>query len=237
MWYAKPTGGYANTSTEAQSNATNIANLLTADGWSLKAICALLGNATGESGLNPWRWESDYVPTVTEFESWDSTQAMSHGYGLFGFTPASNYINTNNSNTYFNYGYAPNFSNLGGNPNDGQAQTMYFVSTVANNWSHGLFNYYDTEFQNIGVNISDFYYATFNEFKVAQINGVDMTLADCVGAFELCYEKPSATAAANSYQGRVDSATYWYNYFNTNPPTPTPPQSTVRRLPIWMYAF
>lgn len=237
MWYAKPTGGYANTSTEAQTNASNIAGLLVTQGWSLKSVCALLGNATGESGLNPWRWESDDVPTVSQFQSWDSTQEMVHGYGLFGFTPARNYINTNNSNAYTMFGYAPNFADTVGNATDGQAQTLYFVSTVEQNWSHSLFNYYDPEFTNIGIDISTFYYATFNEFKEAKINGVDMSLADCVGAFELCYEKPSASAAASSYQTRVDSATYWYNYFTTNPPTPVYPTLAQHRLPIWMYAF
>lgn len=237
MWYAKPTGGYSTTSDEAKTNATNIANVLTSQGWSVTAIAALLGNATGESGLNPWRWESDYIPSISEFNNWTPQQASSHGYGLFGFTPASNYINANNESRFRIYGYSPNFSNSQGNALDGQAQTMYFVETVQQNWTHNLYSYYEDDFANIGVDISTFYYATFNEFINANINGRDMTLAECVGAFELCYEKPADWAAANSYQSRVDSANYWYQYFTNEPPTPTPPIITRHTLPIWMYLF
>lgn len=237
MWYAKPTGGYANTSNEAQTNARNIANALLFRGWSIKAICALLGNAAGESGLNPWRWEGDSVPTVSEFNNWTPEQATSHGYGLFGFTPASTYINEQNRNTYAANGYAPNFSDAGGSPNDGLAQTLYFVSTVETNWSHSLHDYYYDDFQDIGVNIDDFYYATFDEFKSANIGGQEMSLEDCVGAFELCYEKPADWAAASSYQNRVSAATYWYSLFQDDPPEPVPPIIKRHTLPIWMYGF
>lgn len=220
-WYAKRIGGYDRTSTEALANANMLANALRSDGWCTKAIAALLGNGAGESGLNPWRWESDYVPTYNEFANWSASQAQSHGYGLFGFTPASSYINSTNASQYSQW-YAPNFSDRPGNASDGEAQTRYFKSTVSSNWLHNLFYYYDDNFVAIGVDISTFYWLTFDQFKSGYDgNGNEMTLAELTGAFELCYEKPADWAAANSYNYRVSNAEYWYSVLEPTPPTPT----------------
>ena len=223
MWYAKATGSYSRDSLEGKANATELANALMNEGWSINAVCAMLGNGAGESGLNPWRWESDDVPTYSEYRSWTDDEAMSHGYGLFGFTPASKYIEGGKTLV----GYAPNFSDSRGSPSDGNAQTLYFKSTVQGAWNQGLYDYYKDDFAAIGVNIDNFYFMTFNEFTA----GND-TLENLTGAFELLYEKPADWAAASSYEHRVDSAKYWATYFSANPPTPTP---VVKRLPIWFY--
>lgn len=219
-WHAKATGGYSQQSTEALDNVYMLATALVNEGWDLKAVAALLGNGAGESGLNPWRWESDYVPTYNEFLGWSGQVAQHHGYGLFGFTPASSYINSTNEQRYASYGYAPNFSDRAGNASDGQAQTMYFVNTVQQNWTHNLYNYYADDFQGIGVDISTFYYMTFNEFKEGRTTGYDFSLAELTGAFELCYEKPADWAAASSYNTRVSNAQYWYYVLQNNPPIP-----------------
>lgn len=109
-WYAKPKGAYAIDSTEAQGNMDEIRNLCSSRGWSLEAICGMLGNMVNESGLNPWRWQSDRVN-------------YSNGYGLPQFTPASGYFNDYGVGTE---GYAPNRSTStttsGASPSDGYAQ-------------------------------------------------------------------------------------------------------------------
>ena len=220
-WHAKSTGGYDRTSQEALDNANMLATALVSEGWSLKSIAALLGNGAGESGLNPWRWESDYVPTYNEFLGWQGSVAQQHGYGIFGFTPASSYINSNNAQTYAAYGYAPNFSDRPGAASDGEAQTRYFITTVAANWTHNLFSYYDDNFVGIGVDISQFYWLTYDQFKAGYDgNGNEMSIAELTGAFELCYEKPADWAAASSYFSRVNNAEYWYEVLQENPPTP-----------------
>lgn len=222
-WHAKATGGYDRTSTEGQENANMLAAFMYSEGFSIASISAILGNGAGESGLNPWRWESDYVPTYNEFLGWSGQQAQQHGYGLFGFTPASSYINSTNEQQLAMYGYAPNFSDRHGNALDGEAQTKYFATTVGNNWTHNLFNYYADNFSAIGINISDFYYMTFDQFKSGQdAQGNDIPLDWLTGAFELCYEKPADWAAANSYNYRTANAAYWYTYFTDNPPVPVP---------------
>ena len=220
-WHAKSTGGYDRTSQEALDNAYMLATALVSEGWTLQAIAALLGNGAGESGLNPWRWESDYVPTYNEFLGWSGQVAQQHGYGIFGFTPASSYINSANEQAFANYGYAPNFSDRAGSPSDGEAQSRYFITTVAANWTHNLFNYYVDDFSAIGINISAFYYLTYDQFKTGKdSNNNDIPLADLTGAFELCYEKPADWAAASSYNYRVSNANYWYQVLILNPPTP-----------------
>ena len=213
-WQAKPYGGYDKESDEAKANAELIVGILTNDGWSINAACAILGNLQGESGLNPWRWESDNVPTIAEFQSWDSEEAKTHGYGLFQFTPASKYIN--NAQSY--YGYSPHFADSAGNTTDGQAQINYFKNTADDSWLGGLYDYYYPEFIAIGVNIDTFYFLSFDEFKTSTL-----TPAELAGAFELKYERPSAEAAASSYNTRATTANYWYEYFEHHPPTPPIP--------------
>lgn len=223
MWNAKSTGGYSSTSQEGRENANEMASTFLSVGFSIDAVSAMLGNSAGEGGLNPWRWESDYVPTYSEYLSWSGQTAMVHGYGLFGFTPARSYIEAAKSID----GYAPNFSDKAGNPSDGQSQTIFMTTYVEQNWSHSLHNYYADNFAAIGVNIDDFYYMTYDDFK----NG-NASLDNLTGAFELCFEKPNDAAAASSYAHRVSEAYKWYEYFEGHPPTPHP----IKRkgMPIWM---
>jgi len=210
-WNAKSTGAYAKESGAARENAIEIARLLVSDGWSDKAIAAMLGNVTYESGINPWRWQGDYVPTFLEFEGWTTDEAALHGYGLVQFTPASTYINATNAVTYGGKGYSPHFSDKAAVPRDGNAQMLFFLSIVTSSWLHQLYNYYYTPFLNIGVDISQWYYTTFENFKKGINNtGKALSVADLTGVFELCYERPAAEYAASSYKTRVDNAEYWY---------------------------
>ena len=233
-WYAKAKGGYNYTTVEGQSNATEMYFMCQDNGWSAPSICAMLGNVMGEGGGNPWRWEADNVPTYAQFVEWSSSAPMQHGYGLFGFTPAKSYINSTNASKYGSIGYGPNFSDQPGKSSDGAAQTQYFLDTVRSNWGSGLYNYYKTQFANIGVNIDDFYYITFDEFIAGKSSsGEAYTFEQLVGAFELKYEKPNNVSAANSYAHRLTMCKKWADYFNSNPPGPQP--SKTKKLPIWFY--
>lgn len=234
-WHAKPTGGYSKESTEALENATLLASALSGIGWVKTAICALLGNGAGESGLNPWRWEGDYIPTYSEFLNWTIEQARTHGYGMFQFTPANKYINQANQSTYGGNGYAPHFSDQTGNASDGEAQTLFFANSVQGEWLHNLYNYYYDDFANIGVDISAWYYTTYANFiQGIDNNGNTLSLADLTGVFELVYERPSDTYAASSYWTRVDNAEYWYYNLPDIPPEPPTPPSQRKGMP-WIY--
>lgn len=114
-WHSKEKRGYAISSYEAHENALEIYGILSSRGWTLNAICALLGNIGSESGYNPWRWQGDRVGKSS------GSPWTNKGYGLTQFTPASKYINEANAIM----GYAPNFSDKAGNSSDGYSQMLY----------------------------------------------------------------------------------------------------------------
>lgn len=123
VWHAKPTGSYRLGTTEGDDNACLMASVLMLNyGWTLEAVCGMLGNIAGEGGLNPWRWEGDNILSVSQ------AATASTGMGLIGWTPCRKYTTPNN--IYFPEwdlstfsGYGPNFSDQAGNTRDGNAQT------------------------------------------------------------------------------------------------------------------
>lgn len=65
---------------EMQNNALLIRDYFITKGWTLNAICGMLGNIQTESTINPDLWESL------------DQGNLSGGYGLVQWTPASKYI-------------------------------------------------------------------------------------------------------------------------------------------------
>lgn len=146
MWNCKREGPYAYTSDEAKENAIEIYNLLYSRGWTLPAICGVLGNINSESGFNPWRWQSDEI--LNSYD--DITTQHGHAYGLVQFDPASKYIN--NARNYS--GYGPNFRNKTGSKFDGRAQMLYVDEHA---------DYYPTQTYNIT-------YAQYKAITLAEHN-------------------------------------------------------------------
>lgn len=72
--------------TEMQVNAELVRDTMNAWGWSLEAICGMLGNMETESTINPGIWQDLTVGTG--------------GYGLVQWTPARNYLNWANAHSY-----------------------------------------------------------------------------------------------------------------------------------------
>lgn len=125
-WHCKVSGAYARESTEAIENAKMIYGVLSAQGWTLNAVCGVLGNMGAESGYNPWRWQSDKIGSS------GGSPWTNKGYGLVQFTPGGKYINDSHAKAFS--GYGPNFSDKRGNVNDGNAQ-MLFVDGYADYYS------------------------------------------------------------------------------------------------------
>ena len=65
---------------QMQNNALMFRNNMIAKGWSMNAICAVLGNMQSESTINPNRWEGGVVNP-------------SKGYGLTQWTPSTKLSN------------------------------------------------------------------------------------------------------------------------------------------------
>lgn len=209
QWHAKPTGAYADDSQEGFENAAMIYSELSNRGWTLNAIAGVLANLSYEGQLNPWRWQDDIVLASTDTSliatSWE------HGYGLAGFTPAGNYIYNQQAQGYS--GYGPNFSDVAGNPNDGNAQVL-FIDIQGNNF------YW---VRNSNYNIS------FNDYKIS-----NQTPSWLAAAWMWNYEYPGDPYGQQPL--REAKAIYWYNTFlpyDPNPPTPPTP-TTRKSMPLWM---
>lgn len=141
---AKSTGAYARSSAEALQNAKAICDALVPKGWTIEAVCGMLGNIESESGYNPFRWQSDIVLPVGDSRI---DYQNGHAYGLCQFDPAGKYINYAAAYP----GYAPNYSNRPGSATDGKAQ-MLFINDNA--------DYYPTAS----------YPLTYAQYKQATIN-------------------------------------------------------------------
>lgn len=80
---------------EAEHNGLQIYNMLSARGWTVEAICGLLGNACHESFLNPAQVQVGY--------KMDTTRG---GFGLVQWTPKTNWSNwASKENHSVNSGY------------------------------------------------------------------------------------------------------------------------------------
>lgn len=71
---------------EMQNNAREFWKYFIVRGWTLNAICGMLGNIQTESNINPGIWEN-----LDEGN-------LNNGYGLVQWTPATKYINWAGSN-------------------------------------------------------------------------------------------------------------------------------------------
>lgn len=163
MWNAKPNNGYIVNSDEWVDNV-NAFYEYAKNQYTLQAICGMIGNSQGESGLNPWRWQSDTV-------DYDG------GYGLFQYTPASGYIEEYGKKSSY---YAPNLSTTsqtsGSYPTDAIAQ----IEVIGESGKYG-------GSQTRIERIKEFYpqcvdYTTLNEFK--KINDLYGAVVCWLGFFE-----------------------------------------------------
>lgn len=211
-WHAKKLGRYTEDTQEAKDNATQIAMLLRARGWTLAAVAGCLGNIQSEGFMNPWHWQGDYVPTYNEFLNWSGDQAKDHGYGLYQFTYANKYINAVNASLP---GYGPNFDDIVGLVTDGKAQTIFMDNTFSDEWSTGQYGYYYSGFMEQDVDPATF--ALFFSMTADQYKKADHDIEVMAGAFECCYERPLEEApdkkyASESYWARVYRSQYWYDF-------------------------
>lgn len=90
-----PENTRALTTAEMQNNAKCVWGYLHDKGWSLEAVCGLLGNMQSESTINPNRWEGD-EPNAQPVES--------RGFGLVQWTPWTNITNYLGSAAIKDYG-------------------------------------------------------------------------------------------------------------------------------------
>lgn len=195
------------TDPRVENNAILIAEILVEQDYDPKAIAAILGNAMHEGTMNPWLWERG-TPTYDEFMLHQG-DFNDRGYGLFQYTNPNKYINPNNSSLP---GYGPNFSDVAGLPEDGEAQTIFFYQTITSEWSDSQLGWYAADFQSVYGIDTQIFNITVPDFISANVTGsTDEDIIELLtGAFELCYERPAQQRAVDTYQMRVDDALYFY---------------------------
>lgn len=187
-WHAKPYGGYGYGTQEGKDNIDMIYSYFSAIGWSLEAISGIVGNMIAESGLNPWRWQSDSVSLTSD----------SKGYGLVQLTPAYGYI--------YGYGvgvsgFGPNLSTSeiteGAKLSDGHAQLIVISQDLAGKYS--VRPWCPAEFR-----------ITWNNFK--NITSV----RTATGAWLYNYESPEDVSS--KLTERLAYANWVYEYISGHPP-------------------
>ena len=219
QWHAKATGAYGRNSTEAKDNAEMFYGTMYSLGWCLEAVCAALGNQSGESGYNPWRWGDDDVlptdsPWIDERQPKPGGGTYNHAYGLFQQDPAGKYLHRQYAMSLPNF--APNYSNRAGRPEDGDAQCRYLhwicSDTSATEWQPNHDSY--------SMPFVDFYTNSQNK-------SVDYLVRTFFGSYE----------RGTWDNVRITDANFWHDYLGgiTPPTPPTPPTPTGRKLPLIFY--
>lgn len=223
MWYAKPSGAYGYGSTEGRANINMMNGYFNGEGFSLESQAGIMGNVVSESGLNPWRWQSD-------------TYNRGAGYGLFQYTPAYSmngaigYIDTCQDIA----GYGPNLSTsattTGARATDGWAQCVAFASDRLSKWvSYCWRDYWD---RNTYANLWQVRnrivttYGTGSALTLAQFKNIT-DVYDATFAFLACFEGP----AVPNMQDRWNNASAIYQYLSGSTP-PDPPGPGPGPTPI-----
>lgn len=219
-WHAKRRYGYETDSVEAKDNAKMVMDILSSLGWGKAAVCAALGNFRAESDYNPWRWQGEVVLPVNDSRigvvCGDNT---GNAYGIFQSDPAANYIYRQQAQSF--PGYAPNYADRAGSPNDGTAQ-MHYLNWVCSNYSDGSCGGWNENYRDA---------IPFSDFKVVQ-DYSRYPIGRLTKIFHDGYER-SATWDTTGYR-RTQAAMFWRDYFENYVP-PVPPTPTGRKLPLFFY--
>lgn len=191
---------------EQEANATWIYGFFAARGWSLNAICGMLGNFQAESTLNPNVYESYIV---------HDSDLGNYGYGLPQWTPwlgkigstaeeQRNYHGTNNP-TYGRWCI-----------DNGKDKSL--IETQCIYLSLGLGGYRkDGNFPQFWLPWEDFKTSKESADYLAKV-------------FYICYER----SASGQFGQRPAYASAWYNFFEGKPVPPDPGEGGTRKQPAWI---
>lgn len=179
MFYAKPSGTYAYNSTEGTANIKAVYDYLFPEGFTKNCIIGILGNVGEESGYNPWLWEND-------------TYNPANGYGLFQFTPGSDYLNASGIPNH-----APNTdtsqASPGASPDDAKGQLYCVANDVFAKWVDTCWRSYWNPSDYPDLYIKHTYilntYGNGSHLSFSQFKAIN-DYSDACFAFLACYEGP-----------------------------------------------
>lgn len=217
-WYAKPNGAYALNSNEAKNNAIEIANVLRFFGFTKEAQAGIIGNAYDESGLNPWRWQSDTVDN-------------SNGYGLYQYTPATTYLNGATAIQNYSPNLSTSSQTSGATPKDGIAQTIVLAQDTIGKWYPYCWRGYwsPTDYPDLYA-LHTSILNKYGDGDFLSINAFSRitNLREATFAFLACFEGP----AYPDMETRLTYANYFLNVIGGGTPV-TPSKS--KKMPLWFY--
>lgn len=211
-WVAKPSGQYGLTSAECLANVHEINMYLNSVGFTLEAQAGIVGNLFAESGMNPWRWQSDYVH-------------LNGGYGLFQYTPASGYINGATSLPHYSPNMSTSQQTTGATPEDGLCQLICFYQDTLGKWNPYLWrsywspNDYPAEWSQAQRILLT--YGTNGRLSMSQFSQID-NVDDATLAFLGCFEGPGQL----HLQQRETYADTLFPYLTADTPK--------KKMPLWM---
>lgn len=214
---AKPSGGYSFDSDEGRNNIQQIYNTLDYLEYTVEAVAGVVGNVMAESGLNPWRWQGDKV-------------SMSGGYGLFQYTPASEYLNLTGIPDF-----APNRSTTGvtpgASPDDGVAQLLVFHHNNLGKWGAGAWRPYwsSATYANLYADRNRILkrWGSGNSITLEQFSKIE-NVYDATFVFLACFEGPLVP----NMTARYDNASTAYEILTGM--KPEPPSRAKTGMPLWM---
>ena len=267
LWKAKNTGSYVtwtwnsvnntltsyNIDNDGEDNAWAGWGCYNDMGWGDAAISAVLGMQCWESGLNPWRWQSDNVIASTDYAG--RYQQTTHGYGLPQFTPQACYsdpsgygsaqvlVNFYNTDADFRANFAPNYSDVSGRPSDGEAQCRYIDAECSLSgagvyfrrrsggspmyYEYGYMPFSDFKTATLGQSYTSSDSATQCRYKTYTVT-LDILIYQWLNNYGRGAAENNQSTAVRSY-----SAAVLYQMFTGNPPPPPIPP-TRRKMPLWM---
>lgn len=215
MWHARQISGwsaYARTDQEAIDNGMEFLSILMSLGFTKEACAGIWGNVGNEGGYNPWMWEGNQQIASTDTYNLDVSR--SHGYGLFQYTPASKYVWNATCQAFA--GFSPNYLDVGGTPNDGNAQ-VYAMDYLAKKG-----DYFINPNHNFPLSYTDYMSSTQSPEYLAE-------------AWMWNYERPSTQYGEQSLPNRRADARYWYDLWGgVVPPTPPTPTGSSK-FKWWLY--
>lgn len=192
--------------TAQETNAQNIYNYFSALGWSLSAICGMLGNMHVESYLSP-----AYIQSTNRSQLPNSAASLSD-------VPNSVMINFYDRNGR-NYGVGlVQWDGYTGTPPAGQ-KLVSFAERYGLDWYDG-----DTQcFRIQREQETNLQWTTYTLYGTSWTwnNYISNTRTpeDSAAIFQKCYEKGGTDSTR-----RKNNARYWYDYFSGTPPTPPTPE-------------
>lgn len=194
---------------QKEINAVYIYFYLYLSGWSVNAICGVLGNMEHESVLNPGIWEGNNVGNTLG------------GYGLVQWTPASRHINWCNERGLDPSAMDSNLMHIVWEVNDGDD----YYSTTSYPISYAQF---------IESTETPYYLACAFAWNYER-SAVVLWGANSWSEAQSLTEAEKEANREKLRQDRGGSANKWYELFTgENAPT-IPIFKKKKKMPLWMY--